>query len=190
MVGDFVLSYLDQVSERTFPDVIVISSSTYDSHGYPSSPYFALLPHDSISKKMNQPAPGGTCFTPYRCLLPKKLEGILVTGLGISMERDATAMIRMQLDLANQGYAAGVAAMLAITNNVQPRNINIKELQKMLIDKGNLPDSVLYLEDSFPLSNELIYEAIKSYGLATNPETAGKPLAIILSHKEKALPRI
>ena len=190
MVGDFVLSYLDQVSERTFPDVIVISSSTYDSHGYPSSPYFALLPHDSISKKMNQPAPGGTCFTPYRCLLPKKLEGILVTGLGISMERDATAMIRMQLDLANQGYAAGVAAMLAITNNVQPRNINIKELQKMLIDKGNLPDSVLYLEDSFPLSNELIYEAIKSYGLATNPETAGKPLAIILSHKEKALPII
>ncbi|MEE4285330.1 MAG: FAD-dependent oxidoreductase [Mariniphaga sp.] len=188
IVGDYVLNYLDQVSGRTFPDVIVISSSSYDSHGYPSSPYFALLPHDSISRKQNQPAPGGTCFTPYRSLLPKKLEGILVTGLGISMERDASAMVRMQLDLANQGYAAGVAAMLAVTNEVQPRKINIKELQKILIEKGNIPDSVLHLEDSFPVSDEQIYQAIQLYGKATNPESAGKPLALILSHKEKALP--
>jgi flavin-dependent dehydrogenase len=188
IVGDYVLNYLDQVSGRTFPDVIVISSSSYDSHGYPSSPYFALLPHDSISKKLNQPAPGGVCFTPYRSLLPKKLDGILVTGLGISMERDASAMVRMQLDLANQGYAAGVAAMLAVTNEVHPRNINIKELQKILVEKGNVPDSVLHLEDSFPVPDEKIYQAIQSYGQATNPETAGKPLAIILSHKEKALP--
>ncbi|SHE72856.1 FAD dependent oxidoreductase [Mariniphaga anaerophila] len=190
IVGDYIISYLDQVAERTFPDVIVISSSTYDSHGYPSSPYFALLPHDSISRKMNQPAPGGTCFTPYRCLLPKNFDGIIVTGLGISMERDATAMIRMQLDLANQGYAAGVAAMLAITNEVQPRNINIKELQKILIKKGNLPDSVLTLEDSFPLPTEKIKEAVKAYGNATNPTTAGKPLAIMLSHKNTALPMV
>jgi flavin-dependent dehydrogenase len=188
IVGDYVLNYLDQVAGRTFPDVIVISSSSYDSHGYPSSPYFTLLPHDSISKKLNQPAPGGTCFTPYRSLLPKKLDGILVTGLGISMERDASAMVRMQLDLANQGYAAGVAAMLAITNEVQPRDIEIKELQKILVEKGNVPDSVLHLEDSFPVSDEKIFQAIQSYGQSTNPETAGKPLAIILSHKEKALP--
>jgi len=188
IVGDYVLNYLDQVAGRTFPDVIVISSSSYDSHGYPSSPYFALLPHDSISRNLNQPAPGGTCFTPYRSLLPKKLDGILVTGLGISMERDASAMVRMQLDLANQGYAAGVAAMLAVTNEVQPRNINIKELQKILVEKGNVADSVLHLKDSFPVSDEQIYQAIQSYGKATNPESAGKPLAIILSHKEKALP--
>lgn len=190
IVGDYILSYLDQVSGRTFPDVIVISTSTYDSHGYPSSPYFALLPHDSISRMKNQPAPGGTCFTPYRCLLPKDLEGILVTGLGISMERDASAMVRMQLDMANQGYAAGVAAMLAITNEVQPRNIDVKALQKILVDKGNLPDSVLNLQDSFPLSKEIITREIKAYGVASNPESAGKPLAIILSHKEKALPLI
>ena len=27
-------------------------------------------------------APGGTCYTPYRCLLPKGLDGILVVGVG------------------------------------------------------------------------------------------------------------
>lgn len=190
IVGDYKLTYLDQVTGRTFPDVIVISGSSYDSHGYPSSPFFALLPHDSISRKFNQPAPGGTCFTPYRCLLPKNMDGILVTGLGISMERDASAMIRMQLDLANQGYAAGVAAMLAVTNGVQPRNINISELQKILVGKGNLPDSVLHLDDSFPLPDETIFQAVLSYGKSTNPDSAGKPLAIILSHKDRALPMI
>ena len=190
IIGDYVLDYLDQIAGRTFPDAIVYSGSNYDSHGYPSSPYFALLPHDSISRKQNHPAPGGTCFTPYRCLLPKGLDGILVTGLGISMDRDASAMVRMQFDLANQGYAAGVASMLAITNEVQPRNINVKELQKILVEKGNLPDSVLAMEDSFPLSKDIIAHAVKTYGDATNPESAGKPLAIILSHKEKALPII
>jgi hypothetical protein len=190
IIGDYILTYLDQVTERTFPDAIVISSSSYDSHGYPSSPYFALLPHDSISRKLNQPAPGGICFTPYRCLLPKNLDGILVTGLGISMERDASAMVRMQFDLANQGYVAGIAATLAITHEVQPRYIDVKELQKLLIKKGNLPDHTLHIGDSFPLSDETIYEAVISYGKSTNPESAGKPLAIILSHKEKSLPWI
>lgn len=188
--GDHILDYLDQIAGRTYPDAIVYSKSDYDSHGYPSSPYFALLPHDSISMKKNHPAPGGDCFTPYRCLLPKGLEGILVTGLGISMDRDASAMVRMQLDLANQGYAAGVAAMLAITNEVTPRNINVRELQKVLVEKGNIPDNVLVMEDSFPLSKDIIAHAVKTYGDATNPESAGKSLAIILSHKEKALPLI
>ncbi|WP_372934647.1 FAD-dependent oxidoreductase, partial [Mariniphaga sediminis] len=105
-------------------------------------------------------------------------------------KRDASAMVRMQLDMANQGYAAGVAAMLAITNEVQPRNIDVKALQKILVAKGNLPDSVLNLQDSFPLSKEIISREVKAYGVASNPESAGKPLAIILSHKEKALPLI
>ncbi|MDD2382201.1 MAG: FAD-dependent oxidoreductase, partial [Mariniphaga sp.] len=188
VVGQYVLDYLDQIAGRTFPDAIVFSKSDYDSHGYPSSPYFALLPHDEVSRKENHPAPGGICFTPYRCLLPKGLKGMLVTGLGISMDRDASAMIRMQFDLANQGYAAGVAASLAVKNNVSPENIDVKELQKLLVEKGNLPDSVLTMGDSFPLQGRIIEQAVHSYGEATNPQTAGKPLAIILSHKDKTMP--
>lgn len=190
IVGDFTIHYLDQITERTFPDAIVLSGSDYDSHGYPSSGYFALLPHDSISRKQNHPAPGGTCYTPYRCLLPKNLEGILVTGLAISMERDASAMIRMQLDLANQGYAAGLAATLSITEDKNLRNIDVRQLQTYLIEKGNLPEKVLKLEDSYPLSEKIVKQAVLDYGMATNPKEAGKPLAIILTHKNAALPLI
>jgi hypothetical protein len=190
IVGDFIMNYIDQLAGRTYPDEIVFSGSDYDSHGYPSSEYFALLPHDKISKKSNHPAPGGTCYTPYRCLLPKNLEGILVTGLGISMERDASALIRMQLDLANQGYAAGVAATLAITSNKKLREIDIKKLQNYLVDKGNLPVSILNHKNSFPLSKKIIKQAVIDYENASNPQEAGKPLAIILTHKKIAIPII
>ena len=190
IVGEFELKYLDQIIGRTFPDVIVFSGSDYDSHGFTSSPFFALLPHDEVSRKENHPAPGGMCYTPYRCLIPKKLDGILVTGLGISMERDASAMVRMQLDLANQGYAAGVAASLAITSDKQLREINMKEFQQLLVEKGNLPDSVMNLKDSFPMPKKTIRQAVEDYGVATNPTEAGRPLAIILTHHKRALPMV
>lgn len=187
IIGDFEMHYLDQITGRTFPDAIVLSGSDYDSHGYPSADYFALLPHDSISRKENHPAPGGICYTSFRCLLPKNLDGILVTGLAISMERDASAMIRMQLDLANQGYAAGLAATLAITEDKKLREINIRELQTYLVEKGNLPEEVLKMKDSYPLPDKMIKQAVIDYGNSTNPKEAGKPLAIILTHKKRSL---
>lgn len=191
VVGDHVLSYLDQIAGRTYPDSIVLSGSDYDSHGYPSESYFALIPHTPKTLKANHPAPGGTCYTPYRCLLPKGLDGLLVIGLGMSMHRDASAMVRMQLDMHNQGYAAGVAAAMAVENRCTPRHIDVKTLQKHLVQIGNLPKEVLTHEDSFPLPDKLIHEAVGQYGDPTQSRTAQcKALAIILSHTEKARPSL
>ena len=51
--------------------------------------------------------------TPYRCLLPKGMDGILVIGIGLSAHCDAIPSIRMQPGVQNLGYAAGVAAAMA-----------------------------------------------------------------------------
>ena len=190
VVGDHVLGYLDQVAGRTYPDSIVLSASDYDSHGYPSQVYFALLPHDKKSRKANHPAPGGTCYTPYRCLLPKGLDGILVVGVGISMERDASAMVRMQLDISNQGYAAGVAAAMAAANDSTVRNIDVRELQRHLVETGALPEEVLSNSDSFPLPESIVRESVASLPAASNPKQAARPLAIVLSHQTAALPML
>ena len=187
MVGDHVLSYLDQIAGRTYTDSIVLSGSDYDSHGYPSDPYFALIPHTEKTRKANHPAPGGTCYTPYRCLLPRGLEGILVTGLGMSMNRDAAAMVRMQLDMHNQGYAAGVAAAMAVRDQCTPRQIDVRALQKHLVEIGNLPKDVLTHRDAFPLPDKLVREAVGKYGDDTQPrEQRCRALAVILSHTDKA----
>ncbi|WP_425283883.1 FAD-dependent oxidoreductase [Lihuaxuella thermophila] len=44
---------------------------------------------------------------PYRMLLPKGLDGILVIGKAISATHDALPAIRMQADLENLGRGSG-----------------------------------------------------------------------------------
>ena len=188
VIGDFTMRYIDQIAGRTYPDAIVFSGSDYDSHGYPSAPYFALLPHDEKSRKENHPAPGGTCYTPYRCLLPQGLDNILVTGLAISMDRDASAMVRMQLDMANQGYAAGTAAAMAARTGRPPREIDVRALQKHLVDIGGIEREVLAQEDNYPLPDAEIADAVNAYGASTNPQSAGRAIAVMLTHPEKAIP--
>ncbi len=153
IVGDFVMSPLDISNNRTYPDTIVIARSNFDTHGFTIHPVFMLKPPDRKEIFVN---------VPYRCLLPKGLDGILVTGLGVSAHRDAMPVIRMQADIQNQGYAAGVAAAMAAKSGKSIRQIDIKALQKHLVEKGNLPERVLTDKDSFPLPKEKIAQAVKS----------------------------
>ncbi|MFW6189696.1 MAG: FAD-dependent oxidoreductase [Planctomycetota bacterium] len=186
VVGEHVLRYLDQVCGPTYADSVVRSSSDYDSHGYPNHPYFALMPHTPESRRANHPAPGGSCYTPYRCLLPKGLDGLLVVGLGISMERDAAALVRMQHDLANQGYAAGVAAAVAVEEGIGLREIDVRRLQEHLVEVGNLPPEVLEHEDSFPLPGQEVGRAARE---VTDDDRmrACRALAVVLTQPGEAL---
>ncbi len=77
--------------------------------------------------------------------------------------------------------AAGVAATVAIAGSVQPRDIDVRDLQQHLVEIGGLPEAVLAHRDSFPLPTRDIRQAVTDFGKATDPTPAGKPLAIILA---------
>ena len=188
IVGDHVLRYVDQIAGRTYPDSIVFSASDYDIHGYPLDPYFALFPHDAKSLKAHHPAPGGSCYTPYRCLLPRGLDGILVAGIGISMEADASALVRMQRDIQNQGYATGVAAAMISRAGGGTRQIDIRALQRHLVEVGNLPEEVLRHQDSFPVPQDKLREAVEAVSGAGDRRRACQALAVVLAHRDAALP--
>jgi flavin-dependent dehydrogenase len=173
IVGDFCLSPMDVYLGRTFPDTIVAASSNFDSHGFTIHPLFMLRPPD----RKTMP-----CHVPYRCLLPQGIEGILATGLAVSAHRDVMPVIRMQADIQNQGYAAGVAAATAAREGKSLRQIDIRTLQKHLVEKGNLPAEVLGEKDSFPLSKELVAQAIKTVPKDLNG------IEIIFTEPEQALP--
>ena len=153
VVGDFFLSPMDVYLRRTFGDTVVQANSNFDSHGFTIHPMFMLRPPDRESLP---------CHVPYRCLLPKGLEGILVTGLAVSAHRDVMPVIRMQPDVQNQGYAVGVAAAMAVSSGTNLRDIDIRELQRHLVEKGNMPAEVLGQQDSFPLPQERIEQAVKT----------------------------
>lgn len=154
IVGEYTLDLVDVMAKRTFPDTVVQTESNLDSHGYLIHPYFNL----------STPAREGTAFNanlPYRCLVPKKLDGILSVGLGFSAHRDAMPFARMMADIHNQGYAAGLAAVLAIKENTALRKIDVRQLQQQLVEVGNLPESILKQNDSFPVSDDQLASAVR-----------------------------
>ena len=99
-------------------------------------------------------------------------------------------MVRMQRDMSNQGYAAGVAAAMTVASGKPLRRLDIKALQRHLVEIGSLPAAVLEHKDSFPLPESEIRLAVQNVAFATNPDEAGPWLAVILSHKEAALPHL
>ncbi len=175
LIGAFYMSPLDVANNRTYPDVVVQTRSNFDSHGHTVHEQFFIEDPGHHAMMVN---------LPLRCMLPKKLNGLLVIGLGISAHRDAMPILRMQPDVQNQGYAAGVVAAEAIKAGVDVRDVNIKTVQKMLIEQKILPEAVLTMTDSFPLSNALFAEAIK-----TLPD-GYKGLKVILTDYKRSLPML
>ncbi len=155
MIGDYTVSVLDVYNKRTYPDTFSIHISSFDTHGYTEDPFFSLRPPDERSKHI-------TALVPFRALLPKGIEGIAVTGLGASAHRDAMPVIRMQPCLQNQGFAMGWAAALAAANNQKIRHIDLKWLQKGLVEIKNLPEGAADYKDNYPPSVEEIQQAAKT----------------------------
>ncbi len=151
LIGAFYMSPLDVANQRTYPDVVVQTKSNFDSHGYTVHEQFFIEDPGHKAMLVN---------LPLRCMLPKKLDGLLVIGLGISAHRDAMPILRMQPDVQNQGYAAGVVASEAIQAGVEVRNVDIKAVQRKLIEKKILPEEVLTMQDSFPLPDAQFAQAV------------------------------
>jgi len=175
IVGDFTMSPMDISLQRTYTDTIVISRSNFDTHGFIVHSLFMVRPPDRKAMLVN---------VPYRCLLPKGLNGILVTGLGVSAHRDAMPVIRMQADIQNQGYAAGLIAATTARTGKPLREVDIKAIQKQLVEKGNLPETVLTDRDSFPLSMEDVIDAVQSI------PNDYKGLEVVLAQPADAMPRV
>lgn len=172
--GEATITLADQLLERTYPDTVVQAYSNFDTHGYTVDPLL-LIEHPERR--------GVLVNIPYRAMLPQGLEGMLVIGLAISAHRDAVPLIRMQPDIQNGGYAAGVAAAMAAAHDLPLRGIDIRAVQKHLVEIGNLKAEVLEQEDSLPLPQEKIAEAVSRI-----PEGSGA--AVVMTHPQEALPMV
>ena len=175
MIGAFYMTASDVVCGRTYPDIITRTYSNFDSHGQTRDDLFFIQDPGHQAMYVN---------LPYRCLLPKKLDGLLVTGLGISAHRDAMPILRMQPDVQNQGYAAGTAAAMAVKNGTAERDIDVKALQRHLVDMKILTPSDLEMKDNFPLSDAEIDQAVSEIA------DDYKGLPVVMADRARAVPRI
>ena len=129
IVGDYVLNREDVGACRRFKDVIGKSSFASGAKHVAKQ---ETISYDGIV----YPADGGSYDIPYRCLVPKKIENLLVAGKAISTDRDSYARF-LQLTMVT-GQAAGVAAGVCVRRGITPRQLedDVSELQEILQKQG------------------------------------------------------
>ena len=73
---------------------------------------------------------------PYRSLLPKEFNNLLVAGRCLSATHEAQASVRIMPTCCCLGQAAGTAVAVAIKTDKNAHNVDVKSLQNKLIENG------------------------------------------------------
>jgi hypothetical protein len=94
---------------------------------------------------------GRDYYTPYRALLPRGVDQLIVAGRHYSAEPHAQRMSREIPPCMAQGQAAGVAAGLALEGGRLLREVDPRAIQKRMRDQGADPGDV-------PSANALVEE--------------------------------
>jgi hypothetical protein len=171
--GEVCIQPGDILRRRPWRDTVVQASSNFDTHGFTIHPIFLAKP---MHKRVLW------ADVPLRAMLPQGLEGVMVTGLGISCHRDALPVIRMQPDVQNQGYATGRAAAMARATGGRLRAIDMQELQQHLVAVGILDERVLIdAEGDAPAEREVAWAVAHGLDLHLG-------LAIICERPDLAAP--
>jgi hypothetical protein len=129
IMGDYVLTSEDVIEARKFKDVIGKSA-------FPTAGHHVAGPDTITYEIIQYPKEGGTHDIPYRCLVPKNIENLLVAGKAISTERDPYHRFLQQTMVT--GQAAGAAAALCTKQNMTPRELekDVSKLQEVLVKQG------------------------------------------------------
>ncbi len=180
IVGACWVTPLDILNRRTFPDTVVQARSNFDSHGYTIDEICYVSEPGA-----GEEARGRSVYAanvPYRALVPNGVEGVLVVGLGISAHRDAMPIIRMQPDLQNMGYVAGVAGAMAARAGQAVGRVDVRALQRHLVEVGNLPQEVLAWRDNAGVDRERLAVAVRGLGQGY------RDVSLVLAQWKEALP--
>ncbi len=78
----------------------------------------------------------GVYTIPYRACVPAKIDSLLLSGRNISGTHKAHSNYRVMGICASIGQGVGVAAAVAVRDNVLPRDVDVKEVQKILHSSG------------------------------------------------------
>jgi len=113
---EYKLTEQDALEGRRFEDVIAISSCAV-IHYYG---YRRYLEHEGYD-------------IPYRCLVPRGVDGLLVAGRSISSEQQPYESHRAMVPVMAIGQAAGVAAALCCRTGKSTREVDVGVLQERLL---------------------------------------------------------
>jgi hypothetical protein len=126
IVGTYVLTGEDVREGRRFPDAVARGSYLIDIHD----------PAGTRTTLQQVQAP--FYDIPYRALVPKATERLLVAGRCISVDHIAFGSTRVIPTCYATGQAAGTAAALAVRHGVPPRAVDVAELRAAIRAAGGI----------------------------------------------------
>ena len=85
---------------------------------------------------------GRDYYTPYRALLPRGVEQLLVAGRHYSADSQAQKISREIPPCMVQGQAVGVAAALALSSGVRVRDVDPAAIRRAMRAQGADPGDV------------------------------------------------
>lgn len=131
--GEYTLTAEDVVEARVFDDWIATRNHfNFDIHSL-SGPG---LDKNGAQKHFKSK---GSYTIPYRACVPAKIENLLLSGRNISGTHKAHSNYRVMGICMNIGQGVGVAAALAVRTGVSVRDVDIREVQKILRAMGEEP---------------------------------------------------
>jgi hypothetical protein len=91
-----------------------------------------------LNKVMARPKDGGSCDIPYRSLVPKNVENMLMAGKLTSVTEDFKRDLLPENMIT--GQAAGVAAAICARKSITPRQLeeDVSELHDVLRKQGSI----------------------------------------------------
>ena len=116
----------DYVSGRRFRDAVAYAFYPVDLHDAATGIHPRQL------------APGTVPTIPFRALCAKGVPRLLVAGRCVSSDRAANSGIRVQAACMATGQAAGEAAALAASRGLDPRDLPVGELRRLLARTGHI----------------------------------------------------
>jgi len=124
--GEYTLTQDDLMTGRYFEDTVACAAYPMDIHD----------PTGAGGGVSNRGETANVYHIPYRCLVPKRIEQLLVAGRCVSATHEALGAIRVMPPSFAMGEAAGTAAALAIQEGVPPRAVPIGWLRETLESHG------------------------------------------------------
>jgi len=126
----------DLFAEKQTPTPMFYSYADLDKHGWDIAFDGVLLGDWAIGANLG--AYNVTVAVPYKAILPKGYDGILVPCRALGVDRDISSCVRMNLDMKKVAEAAAEWASLAVKQNRKLREVPYAQLRERLLKSGCL----------------------------------------------------
>lgn len=125
--GLYRLTAEDILAEKEFSDSIGYGSFFIDIHNCTGT---------GLDKDTYYPHSGFKYQIPYGVTVPKGIDNMLVAGRCISCDHIALGSLRVMPQCFIEGDAVGVAGAICVKKGIDPKDVDIKELQNTLRGYG------------------------------------------------------